>query len=435
MTRSTYFGFVSFLIVAMIVAGAGCSHLDRSTECRLHPTEAVTESLGTVDVGGNVHVPRSITISPEGLTLQRALALAGGSRDSLHVSSVASTLVPGEIVDRFSVSADRYESSKYLLEVMATRCPQDLNGRSLDEVRRQTDQFRGDYEKAEKELLDLASKESVATLRSAVIANVKLRARAESGCGDPELTAVELRERQKAAEVAVIEAKDAIQPKQTAQAVQASSLQLVQVQRITDGGIRNMYFTYDLATTGLSGQLTLFNGDLIQVVNVESTGLAQDADVLTNRPIQLAGFVKEPGLRNLSGTNLLGKLNEQASNVNIREPVWMVQQKGADGLTDEIYILPTRAMELSTSLGQLPVRPGASYTHTSLLGIPTIADSAVRRIVTASSTNPTERLGDCRDRMEQRLDERQAEADGIGGTLLKSVRGLSKTVGSRLGLR
>ncbi|MGC3967429.1 MAG: hypothetical protein QM775_08690 [Pirellulales bacterium] len=331
-------------------------------------------------------------IPPTGITLRRALTLAG-SLQQVRVSEGITRIVPTDTLQTLrdqAIEQGRLEAIENRLQTNGTATQEQI---SKAKAERQAAEAKVNETKA---LPVLAQAEQV-DLRN--LAN----AAAFFGNNKENLSVAADNATQKRLEQAMNKWNQDVTTYLTlistklagtsAPVMTESAQALVALQR--DSSLSTHYFPYDLCATGLAGEIRLEPDDLVQVIDVRRTSLNTIGDT-DKRDMIVTGFARN-----------LGRIDRQDTSVTVlnnvvklaipeygvsTESVMVIVRDAANGIGDDVFVLPTNLLT-SQPLSVSPSRGGDIYYFTPLSQVPAVFDGLVQSVVQTATPTPFVRDG------------------------------------------
>lgn len=420
----------SLLPMALILAtcaGCGalskcCSHL--RAHCDAKSVLSPSAALPTVDVGGMVTHPGRIEIPPTGMTLRRALTLAGSVPP--QVGAMEGVFIPAETLQRYRDKAEEVGR----LTTIHTHLPPDTTQEQQEAAETNTRNATRELDDMEERIFVTGDeKTELKNLRGSAIKHGLFKELAKLPGQDMQFINEGIKRHGDDATVWI----NALSAKLTASSVSTvtgAMMPMVALQR--ESSISTHYFPYDLCATGLAGEIRLEPDDLVQVVDVRRTSLNATANV-DPRNIAITGFVRKPGT-----------LRQQDSRVTMIKDVMDVSQPefvgpdgavvivrdAANGIGEDVFVLPTNLLS-AKPLALSPRRGGDIYHFTPLAQVPAIFDGLVQSVVQTATPTP---FAPDEDMSAEHCREKICKLNSCPATqrFLRECRSLKATLETRL---
>jgi hypothetical protein len=201
------------------------------------------------------------------------------------------------------------------------------------------------------------------------------------------------------------------------------------------------YFPYELANSGLAGEIPLHEGDLVQVLDLRQVlkdRLSQA--VPATQDFILQGFVRGPGMKRVkSGMTRLDDIASALPPITDGSGVLTLVRNSADGMGKDVFVFPADMIHASNEMSQLRILGGDTYTYTRLPLVPIILQSLTEKALGGPQTGPLrprlsraqERLASHTDRRDERIQQAIEDAGPLRSQLLRNCRELRQTLGNR----
>jgi hypothetical protein len=404
-----------------LIMGSGCagplSRLCAEDRCIPHCNEKI--QIGIVNVGGKVHETRRLEVGPDGLTLRNALMAAGGPRDSEHSDANIPSDPEGAAKVRELISQARTLGKIEADEDLYVN----LGAQAAKFVPQSAKQLIADR-KTQKEVVDnlvtdLSSTFDVAALKSLRgvsqelghnMENSRLYGNAEFHQitiddlgwteGDVESAVSRLAEQEKTARDTLFDVR---------QKINLRSLQtdffFVSLERPTANPRVTYYFPYDLVVDGMASEISLRDGDVVNVVDIASTNLVRPDTGRSpaGNNVAIQGYIETPGIA--EGVTTLGGVGA-FSPTTIDDPrsVWLLVRPGPTGQSQRIFVLPTQMLAANGAVADAPTQAGDVYTLTVLPQVPIVLETLLERTLKGGKEK-------CLQKVHERAQQRKQECE------------------------
>ncbi len=380
------------------IAGAmlllsGCGQLKAKVhgerKC-LHHKRDVEEPVAAVDVGGQVHEPKTLQIGPDGLTLRRAVMSAGGARE-LVVSETRGT-PESDIVEELN------ELKSLGREIGKQTLYRDIHD-GTEEAEEIIDAPRADAVKAIEEaenraeaIIDSASRRVGRQLLEELKYNSRDVGYAQESLGlydqlQPRgLNRQKVQDLRESLDTALEAEVDGIgeMAGSTAEVTMLShrGTFLVALERSNPENSVTYYFPYELVMTAQAGAIALLANDAVEVVDIHDTSL--NPSTRSNpgaRPkVLIQGLVTDPGMKD--NVRTLGQLNSEVASEFRSQGVWMLQRP-VGGIGETVFVFPNSFVGPDGLAQASASRNGDVYTYTALPQVPIVLESLLSRAIGA----------------------------------------------------
>jgi hypothetical protein len=227
------------------------------------------------------------------------------------------------------------------------------------------------------------------------------------------------------------------------------STYLVAIRRAEDSDLRTWYFPYETATSGAAGEVSLADGDFVQVLDYKSTSLnttgltgSNTAANTVSGNYTIEGFVNTPGPQVINQTMALSRLRDMhaATDFGAQLNTWMLSRPALSGLGTDLYILPQSSVEDNGPFQDVKVADGDAFSFSTLPAVPIVFQSVARKLVQGESAAQVRaRILAARtkgevlsDRCNARIDQKVSEG-GPGSGLLRNLQNAKNTWRVRTG--
>ncbi len=377
--------FVKIAFVLLMCTGCGAlskCHPFLGSNCVSQNVSSPNGTTHTVDVGGMVTHPGRIEIPLTGMSLRRALTLAGSV--SPQVGFTEGAVTQKETLQKYS------ELAKNIGYLTATKQDTKTSKEKIAAAERE-------HAIKEKELNAMEARFLIVEPEKTELSELKTDARSlgtykyyeeHPDATDDEIEDTNEKIKTYGDNVAVkLESLTSKLTVNSMPAVTDTTLTMVALQR--ESSLSTHYFPYDLCINGLAGEIRLEPEDLVQVVDVRRTSLNRTED-LDSRNIAITGFVRNPGT-----------FRQQDSRVTVLKHVMdvgkpeytgpdgavVIVRDAANGIGEDVFVLPTDLIS-ARPLALSPRRGGDIYYFTPIAQVPVIFDGLVQSVVQTATPTP-----------------------------------------------
>lgn len=416
---NSYFGRMTVCTVLSVltIANVGCcglglhTHDDENCFTQCHGASA---KVAVVNVGGQVHEPRTIELGADGLTLHRALMSAGGARE-VSVAEADTTSAPQSNAElqRLTEVARDVGKYKFFREVLdLAQEPHEIEARELakavlsqleevettpeeeEDAQEFSETARSKYEEVKKELANQEETlDRIIAKLSKSLKGEQLRTLRRQGefIGEyqeklnlydqqPEYFLDSREQYEKVlSEHTEVEKKllpHLIKPDGRASVRSVRPEFLVALERPSAEPPVTYYFPYNLATAGMASDIELQDGDSVSVVDIRETVLhTPDAGLQSvGNNVAIQGYVQVPGITDgLSTISSVHSLSKRT--INDPRSVWTLVRPAANGERQFVFVLPDRLVTSNGAVADAPTQGGDVYTYTILPQVPIVFET------------------------------------------------------------
>jgi len=412
MTRTATTIASALMISAIVGAASGCRILTTiSSNCRGTEPASPTSVAPTVDLGGLVVRPGPVAIPADGLTLRRALALAGQAPHATVTTGVAASLIPADVEPYLEI---RKQLQVLLLHQDFVAFGLDFN-RTNEEIVKEIDELvlRGDeyinslIDDRQQSLVQELGKSAGAKARHDELNEfLRLkpneRTKLEAALAPLGLTINQILEEEKK-KADKFEGLRGQLNTFSSNTIGLPEVRLVSVSRVEAGVTYTYYLPYESAAADLGGEIRLSPGDLIHVLNYRQTPLAVQGDVPPGSVYHAQGMVA--AVRELPvdrATALRKVLESNAPSTNEKDVVVMIERDR--GIIRESFIIPRATA--NGPMSDFVMRPGDVVTMTRLPLVPIVKLGLLTGALGARGGNPATNNatpGKCLPRLHNRV--------------------------------
>ena len=314
------------LIIFCTFLMCGCQSMHKNMKESFHKkhncNKEISSQSPSVIVGGNVKNPGLVKIPENGLTLMGALAISGGTSKPLE-SGIIQVSLPGKtdsnkfVEDNLKTIQNTLDSGKEWRESPADQTKKNKTLSFFTSLRTNIENYfkiptdSGTTNRsAIKEKLEKATKSQNKAKANPSAENIQIFL---NDLNDLKILLNSFSP-SNPSQKAIVNTQGAL--------IQNSSKvpQLVALRRGHGLKTSTHYFTYELATSGLVGDINIENGDKILVVPLSETSLGADLSPRTgSQNLLVRGYVVSPGRREIKGVTL-GNLFERSNNEDLTKP-------------------------------------------------------------------------------------------------------------------
>jgi protein involved in polysaccharide export with SLBB domain len=405
--------------------------------------------VSTVDIGGDVTNPARLIFGEEGLTLRRALVLAGGAREQVSRQVAASRTIPAELREwqRLDEEDGEVFAKMQILKMPIGIRPSiannwvlaDLEARHAELQSRITNlrsQLGGTLGFSE-EMLNLISGESRSLGGSRVDLLVAEASTDQAAIAQANETFLK-------SERTVATLLTKLPEEQPQLLIPQTRTLLAAIQRSEPDGRVTYFVPYESAMTEMTGDILLRDHDLVQVIDYRLTSLnpLRTAAETGGVSFTVGGLVQNPGTFEIREALTIGRLAFVADPLvaNVPGVAWTLRRQSPSGLGEEVFIIPTSGPAVSEQILGAPTLGGDVFTYLTMPQIPLIFESIARQVLQeplAQRLNPR-RVADLRASAAGQLPEGPvaalAQETGLGSRLMRNAHEAHTTMRNRLDL-
>jgi hypothetical protein len=353
-----------------------------------------------VNVGGQVHVPRTIEFGADGLTLHRALLSAGGAREwAVAEANLSLASLSGSEVVKLTQVAGNVGKYRFHKEVWDNERELAANAIPL-KLQEVQEEIEKQNESLNRQIDELASSLSRTRLKSLVrqgefIGEIEeklnLYDKLPGYFEDSRKQYEELLNKKFNDEKNLL--NDLIKSSKRASLAGPQTEFLVALERPSAEPPVTYYFPYDLATAGMASEIELQDGDSVSVVNVRETALhPTDAGLPgVENNVSIQGYVEVPGITDgLSTISSVHSLSKRT--IDDPRSVWTLVRPAATGRSQMVFVLPDRLVASNGAAADAPTQEGDVYTYTILPQVPIVFETLLARTLETEKHRCLERL-------------------------------------------
>jgi hypothetical protein len=438
----------SLVCAVAILAASGCCTLGEGDHRFHHRNDSgVIVPAETVDVGGEVASPGRLEIQEGGISLRRALALAGGIRQGgAGVAEESVAFDPARLSEIEELARKQGEARAIpdLVEFAMVQIP--LSPEALATMIAAAGDAGTKADAlimADKDRPWFVDLEQIKT-KYAALANceerIKFKAHPELAVlvENQPMSKLEGDKTKLLNEIQVLKQKLIETRSTTFVGVKENSrAYLVALRRDAADG-NTHYFPYESASAGLAGEIPLLPGDLVQVVHYAQSSLGAKRDATAGSGVIVQGFVENPGLKRIEGGfSRIKELQEKTNSLTKNDPnaVWTVSRLSPGG-EQEVFVIPP---DLAGSvMGDARLVGNDTLTLTSLPLVPIVTEGLLQRSLGGkrqfSSSEAKLRRDERHAGRVQRYEEKMADAGPLTAKLRKGLQEGRQSLGNRLGM-
>jgi hypothetical protein len=434
-----------YLIAGWVFVSSGCHELSSRLPFCHKSAPPLPGPSATVDVGGLVSHPSRLEIPQQGLTLRRALALAGQTPNVQTIPYTSQSVSPQTLDSLIEAWKNRGKTATQLRQLGSL--DEKVVGASLDEL----NTAKASYDATANSL-----KEQLTDDQWKIVGQLRLEPLA-SQLGGSEQTAALLSTHPELPQAGLPAARESV-AKLTADINAArtnalakinlesgvtssiASVLMVALNRNSGDAPATYYIPYDAASTTQAGEIALADGDLVQVVDYHRTGFTAGATnplAGTSGPIVVQGLVRGPG------TTTGGSISTVliSANVATADNSAVVTVERNSGAAREVFVIPLTFAQ-GGAMSDFAMRGGDVCTVTTMPRVPIVFHGLVTQTLRANGIlNPGNRiitpgmaqgaLGPLHDQQQQQVQNCINNADNVTAQALRNLQSGCKTLQSR----
>jgi hypothetical protein len=402
---------VAGLLFQMTSLGCACINLrSGDSGCSL-PCHEPRASAATVQVGGQVHQAGTMEISANGLTLQHAIMSAGGARE-MAVAEASTSSDPDKDMLKKLVQLAR-DTGKYGFDQEVFQNEPELAKKVLPLT---PEEIQAEITKREEGIAgvinELAASQTNKRLDSIRTVEEQIGQFEEVIRLYDQLPGYFPDGPKKSFEDS-LEKANAEEQKLLGNVFQTSRIvrpirgdYLVALERPSVDPPVTYYFPYDLVVGGAAGDIALRNGDLVNVVDLHTSGLIppDGSPSAARNNVAIQGYVKAAGT--VKQLSTVGGVTSSGPTIRSAQSVWVLARPAPTGHSQQIFVLPDHMISSNGAAAAAPTQEGDVYTYTILPQVPIVFESLLAHTLEVNKQQCLDRLHANRERCQKRCHRR-----------------------------